>query len=707
MTDDAQFSQTSRWFVEHLPNDILWINQAGDIEYSNASVCNSLKYRQEEMEGIKIFDINPTLTPKKWAVHWEIVRRHGVNNFKTIHRRKSGDEYSVEVYALFFSNSGKDLICAIVRDITESSFYKMVLEETEKTVQVGGWKWNLIEGTIVATEQALRILEARRAEELLPAQLVPRFLEQEKIREAFRLAVHEGLPFDLTLQTNVGRQLKWLRCTGQPIVSEGKTQKILGTFQDITPFIRQEQQLWLNREVIDRATDIIFIWEESGKLFQFNQSAVSKLGFSDEWLRQATIFDLDPGITPAWWASHWQEIFLKKNFTIEWEATRIDGSRFPVEIMVNLVLFEGRYLNCAILRDITERKKRERELTEALEEIQQLKQHLEIENEYLQEEINLNYRFKDIICSSDRYKSVLKKVEQVAPTDATALITGESGTGKELLARAIHQLSRRKDKPLIKVNCATLPKDLIESELFGHRKGAFTGAIADKIGKFELADKGTIFLDEIGELPIDLQPKLLRVIQEGEFDRLGDVQTTKVDVRIIAATNRDLEKMVRERQFREDLYYRLNVFPIHNLPLRERREDIPLLAQFFLEKYNARAGKSLKRISKKTLKALAAYDFPGNIRELENLIERAVIIEQGSTLFPGAWLPARSVTPPSNHTFQTFDAVQKEHILQVLFHTKWRVSGEHGAARILGLNDKTLFAKMAKLGIRREDYLKQ
>ncbi|MCB0519984.1 MAG: sigma 54-interacting transcriptional regulator [Lewinellaceae bacterium] len=708
MTDLAQRRQASHWLVENLPYDIFWASEDGSIEYANASFCKSLKYSQKEMERLTMFDVNPTLTPEKWTAHWQTVRQKQVDNFKTTHRRKSGEEYMVEVFALFFSNNGKNLICAIVRDITESSFYKMVLEETEKTSLVGGWKWNLQEGTIIATNQALCIFDAKQPEDLLPAQVVPRFLEQEKIKDAIRQAVNEGTPYDLTLQIGAGRsEMRWVRCTGHAVTSQGRTQKIFGTYQDVTHFIRQEQQLALGQEVIDRATDVIFLWEQSGKLFRFNQSAVRELGFSEALLRRATIFDLDPGITPAWWASHWQDIFLQKSFTMEWEATRSDGSRFPVEITVNLVPFEGRHLNCAILRNITERKKRELELSHALEEIKELKNQLEIENEYLQEEINLNYRFEDIICGSDSYKTVLKKVEQVAPTDSTALITGESGTGKELLARAIHQLSRRKDKPLIKVNCATLPKELIESELFGHRKGAFTGAVADKTGKFELADHGTIFLDEIGELPLDLQPKLLRAIQEGEFDKLGDTKTTTVDVRIIAATNRDLEKMVRQGQFREDLFYRLNVFPIHNLPLRERKEDIPMLAQFFLEKYSTRAGKAFRRISKKTTDALMQYDFPGNIRELENFIERAVIIEQGTTLFPGKWLPSIQASPARPGVFQTFDEAQRAHILQVLFHTKWRVSGEQGAAKILGLNDKTLFAKMAKLGIRKEDYLKR
>jgi transcriptional regulator with GAF, ATPase, and Fis domain len=253
---------------------------------------------------------------------------------------------------------------------------------------------------------------------------------------------------------------------------------------------------------------------------------------------------------------------------------------------------------------------------------------------------------------------------------------------------------------LIKVNCATLPKELIESELFGHKKGAFTGATAHKEGKFTLADGGTIFLDEIGELPLELQPKLLRVIQEGEYDELGGTKTIKVDVRIIAATNRDLKEMIREGTFREDLYYRLNVFPIHNIPLRARKPDIPILAQYFLEKYAPKAGKGFKRLAPQTVERLMAYNFRGNIRELENLIERAVIIENGTTLNPGNWVPEQENLPLSNE-FKSFEANQRDYIIEVLEHTQWRVGGSSGAANILNMNDKTLFAKMKRLGIKK------
>jgi formate hydrogenlyase transcriptional activator len=341
------------------------------------------------------------------------------------------------------------------------------------------------------------------------------------------------------------------------------------------------------------------------------------------------------------------------------------------------------------------------ENTQAYEEIARLKARLEQENIYLQEEIKTQHSFEEIIGRSPVIQKVLQAVETVAPTDAGVLILGETGTGKELIARAIHNLSPRKESVLVKVNCAALPAGLIESELFGHEKGAFTGALARKSGRFETANSGTIFLDEIGDLPLDLQAKLLRVLQEGEFERVGSSQTLKVEVRVIAATNRDLEKAVRENQFRSDLFYRLNVFPIRLPSLRERKEDIPLLVRHLVLKYNLKFGKKIEVIPPNIMEALQAYAWPGNVRELENIIERAVILSQGSRLPPGEWMPTPSATLRASHT-PTLEELEREHIISVLETTVWRVSGERGAARLLGMKPTTLEARMKKLGIERK-----
>jgi len=332
--------------------------------------------------------------------------------------------------------------------------------------------------------------------------------------------------------------------------------------------------------------------------------------------------------------------------------------------------------------------------------MEQEKARLEAQNTYLEEEIKGTHNFEELIGSSSTLKKVLKNVERVAPTDSTVLITGETGTGKELIARAIHNLSPRKGRPLVKVNCAAIPAGLIESELFGHEKGAFTGALTKKMGRFEVADKGTIFLDEIGELPLDLQSKLLRVLQEGEFERVGGTQTFKVNVRVIAATNRDLEQQSKTGHYRPDLYYRLNVFPIRLPALREREGDIPMLVQYFVRKFAANFGKKIDRISERMMAELQRYQWPGNIRELEHVIERAVILSEGSELEPIEWLSPSNGKAGAAKTL-TMEEMERQHIVDVLERTNWRVSGEKGAAKILGLNPTTLEARMKKLDITR------
>src|SRR5437899_1753869 len=311
-------------------------------------------------------------------------------------------------------------------------------------------------------------------------------------------------------------------------------------------------------------------------------------------------------------------------------------------------------------------------------------------------------RFEQIIGNSPALESVLEQVEQVAPTDSTVLIQGETGTGKELIARAVHNLSARCGRSFIKLNCAAIPFDLLESELFGHERGAFTGAIAQKIGRFELADKGTLFLDEVGDIPPGLQPKLLRVLQEQEFERLGSTRTHRVDVRLVAATNRDLADMVKRREFRSDLYYRLNVFPISLPPLRARREDIPALVMHFVEIFARRMGKQIDHVRPETMSALSSYDWPGNIRELQNLIERAVILSKDGALanpLPITGTPAMVISPAAT----TLRDSERSLILHTLEAAGWVIGGPQGAAAKLGLPRTSLIAKMQKLGISRQN----
>lgn len=333
-------------------------------------------------------------------------------------------------------------------------------------------------------------------------------------------------------------------------------------------------------------------------------------------------------------------------------------------------------------------------------EVQGLKERLAREKFYLEDEIKTEYNFEEIVGDSAALKQVLKQVEVVAPTDSTVLVMGETGTGKELIARAIHDRSGRRERTFIKMNCAAIPTGLLESELFGHERGAFTGAIAQRIGRFELADGGTLFLDEVGDIPLELQSKLLRVLQEQEFERLGSTRTIKVNVRLVAATNRDLTQMVADKEFRSDLYYRLNVFPVTVPALRDRPEDVPLLVRYFAQKFAQRMNKRIESISAEEMAALSQYDWPGNVRELENLIERAVILSQGMELrVPLEKLQANK-TPPSE-SLATLENAEREHILRALQASKWIIGGPAGAAAKLGMKRTTLQSKILKLGISR------
>ena len=390
---------------------------------------------------------------------------------------------------------------------------------------------------------------------------------------------------------------------------------------------------------------------------------------------------------------------------------RKDGSSFPVEY-TSTPIYENGELAGAVLvfKDITERKQAEQALRQAYAEVEQMKERLEAENVYLQEEFKVERNFAGIVGQSHAIQQVLHQIELVAPTDASVLISGESGTGKELIACAIHEQSNRHQRPLIRVNCAAIPRDLFESEFFGHVKGAFTGALKDRTGRFELADGGTLFLDEVGEIPLELQSKLLRVLQEGQIERLGDEKTRTVDVRVVAASNRDLKADIDARRFREDLFFRLNVFPIEAVPLRNRIDDIPLLATHFITLICRRLNRPEARFTQASLRQLKAYRWPGNIRELQNVIERAIIVSQGNRLqfnLPGMDVEPATVSEGSaGEAAATIPFTETErlardraNILAALHLANGKISGADGAAELLGIKPTTLASRMKALGV--------
>jgi formate hydrogenlyase transcriptional activator len=472
--------------------------------------------------------------------------------------------------------------------------------------------------------------------------------------------------------------------------------------------IRAEHQLRASeqrfRDLYDEAP-IAYVCEDTESRFvSANTAAIKLLGLRPEEVRGTLGLSLVAPTPEAQARVHRAIAAIQKGeerACIELELRRKDNGQ-PVWVQWwSKPEPDGTYTR-TMLVDITARVLAEQE-----------RNRLQQQNLYLQEEIKKEYNFEEIIGASAPLRNVLHHVTEVAPTDSTVLILGETGTGKELIARAIHSSSKRKERPLIKVNCAALPTGLIESELFGHEKGAFTGATERRIGRFELAHSGTIFLDEIGEVPPEVQVKLLRVLQEQEFERIGGAKTIRVDVRVIAATNRDLPKAVADGSFRQDLYYRLNVFPLTLPPLRARSEDIPLFVHYFVSRFAAKIGRRIARVPPAAMQRLAEYSWPGNVRELENVIERAVILSPGPDLQVAAEMllesaspapaPAASVTVPQGAALPSgsLEAIERTHIVSVLARTRWRIDGPQGAARVLNLHPSTLRSRLKKLGIQR------
>jgi len=455
----------------------------------------------------------------------------------------------------------------------------------------------------------------------------------------------------------------------------------------------------LNQTIMDSMPGLAYIFSRDGQLVAWNKRAEEILGYSTEELHAGKNPEFAQESDREKLRTAFIETLVKGSGSLEYTIVTKSGKKIPVLTRARACEIEGEVYLIGLAIDISDLVSAREKINEQMKEISRLNELLKAENIYLKDQFESTSIRNEIIGESESIKYIHFKIKQVAPTNATVLIEGETGTGKELVAREIHKESRRSNKPFIKVNCASIPENLIESELFGHEKGAFTGAFEKRIGRFVLANGGTIFLDEIGELPMNVQPKLLHILQQGEFERIGSSKTIKTDVRIIAATNKILTDEIKKGKFRNDLFYRLHVFPISVTPLRSRKEDIPLLAEYCSKYYSEMFNKPLKTIPKKVIKRMMQYSWPGNVRELENVIERAIITSENNFLD----IEIFHTDEKSIADDLPLEEMERNHIIKTLEKTYWKISGPGGAAEILKMNPETLRSKMRKLNIKRNN----
>ncbi len=532
--------------------------------------------------------------------------------------------------------------------------------------------------------------------------------DRERVDQDVQQAIQSGeiLHCDYRIVLPDG-SIRWIVARGRRYrKSAGESERMMGISLDITERklleLRLSESQALLASLVDSTSDLIWsVDSEHFGLLTFNR------GLSEYFLHQRGL-QIKTGMRPEdlfptedYYIQQWHMFYRKAldegSFTAEYQASA--GNR-TLRLNLNVLENDGIVFGISVFgQDITAFKQMENELRDSLEEVQQLRDRLQSENVYLREEVKLLFQHSEIVGESKPMKDVLLQAERVSGTDSTVLILGETGTGKELLAHAIHEMSSRKDRAMIIVNCASLPPTLIEGELFGREKGAYTGSLTKMIGRFELADGSTMFLDEIGDLPLDLQSKLLRVLEQGQFERLGSTRTIKVNVRLIAATNRDLEKDIIEGKFRKDLYYRLNVFPITIPPLRERKEDIPSLVWTFVKQFEKSLGRHIDSIPRKDMETLLNYTWPGNIRELKNVIEHAMILNDSKA--KALTIDLRTGAKQELSGSYILQDMERKHIIEVLEKTGWRISGKNGAAEILGMKRTTLQSKIKMLGITR------
>jgi formate hydrogenlyase transcriptional activator len=704
---------------EFSPDAIVVTDSEGRITNVNAQVRRVFGYTREELVGQPVETLIPARFRSTHPNHRQSynaqpsLRPMGVG-LELYGLRKDGTEFPVDIMLSPVETAEGRVIVGAVRDISERRKAEEALRQTEECFHllvesVRDYAIFMLDpsGHVVSWNPGAERFKGYRADEIIGGSFScfysPEDIERGIPKESLRLAAAQGRFESEGWRVRKDGSRFWANAVITRI--QDKKGSLIGFSKVTRDFTerkeaeealrRSEQQL---RALFEFSPDAIIASDQDGHIKQTNAQVERFFGYSKAELLGQSIDVLVPERFRPAHPAH------RKNYSdqarvramgagLELYGRRKDGSEFPVDIMLGPVETPAGRIVLSVIRDLTEKSEAEEALRRS-----------EREKQYLEEELNTEYRFEDIIGESVGLKRVLKNVETVAATDVTVLVLGETGTGKDLIARAIHHLSSRRERTLVKLNCAAIPTGLLESELFGHEKGAFTGAISRRIGRLELAHEGTLFLDEIGDLPLELQPKILRALQEKEFERLGSTRTIPVNIRLVAATNRDLTKMVADKEFRSDLYYRLKVFPITIPPLRERREDISLLVRYFVDKFARRMDRRIETIPNDVMRALTRWEWPGNIRELENFIERAVLLSKGPALrVPLGELEVLEGSSAEGDS--TLEATEREHILRVLHEAKGKIAGPQGAAARLGLKRTTLNSKLKKLGIERNDYI--
>ena len=704
---------------EFSPDSIIVADSEGRITNANAQVQQAFGYTREELLGKPVETLIPERFRGRHPDHRQAynaqpgVRPMGAG-LELFGLRKDGTEFAVDIMLSPVETEEGRVTLSVIRDISEKKKSEDNLHRIEQrfhllVASVRDYAIFMMDpsGNVASWNAGAERLKGYRADEIIGHPFscfyTPEDIERGIPENSLRLAATQGRFESEGWRVRKNGSRFWANVIITGI--QDKEKKLVGfakVTRDFTERKKAEEALRQSEEqlraLFEFSPDAIVASDREGRITQANAQVEKLFGYTRAELLGQSIDILVPERFRRMHPAHRHDYSQRPRVRqmgagLELCAKRRDGSEFPVDIMLGPVETGEGQIVLSVIRDLSEKKEAE----EALQRSEQEKQ-------YLEEELNTEYRFEDIIGESIGLKRVLKHVETVAATDVTVLVLGETGTGKDLIARAIHHLSSRRERTLVKLNCAAIPSGLLESELFGHEKGAFTGAISRKIGRLELAHQGTLFLDEIGDLPLELQPKILRALQEKEFERVGGTQTIPVNVRLVAATNRDLTKMVADKEFRSDLYYRLRVFPITIPPLRERREDIPLLVNYFVDKHSRQLYRKIESIPPETMRALTRWDWPGNIRELENFIERAVILTNGPVLrAPLAELEFPQESGPSEGS--TLEATEREYILRVLREVKGKIAGPKGAAARLGLKRTTLNSKLKKLGIERTDYM--